>query len=95
MPLDVNVTSSPAGPDVNAAESLTLTCEVTGGTEEYSYQWSSNCTGNCFLTSQTTMSVSQEALQSIDSGNHTCAVMDSAGNTGSGSTIINTQGTTM
>ena len=91
--LDVAVISSLSGVEQNVAESLTLTCQAEGGTGIYSYQWSSDCTGDCFVTSQDTQTIAQDALHSTDSGNHTCTVTDSAGNAGSVTIQIQTGGT--
>ena len=90
--LDVSILSTTPGPVLNVAEPLTFACNVQDGTEEYSYQWSSTCTGNCFVTSQMSQSVTRDALLSSDSGNHTCTVLDSAGNSGSDSMTISVIG---
>ena len=90
--LIVEVVGTPMGPVVNAADSLTLLCRAAGGTNTYSYQWSSNCTGNCFVDGQTGHELIRDALRSTDSGNHTCVVTDDAGNTGSESIMIGVQG---
>ena len=59
-PTDLNVSILPvydAPPDVTlgedeyrAASLLTLSCQVTGATGTVSYQWSSNCSGDCFFS---------------------------------------------
>lgn len=90
--LYVAVQSNHPGQDITPAETLILTCQVEGGTGYYSYQWSSNCSGNCFVTNQTSMTVVREGLRSTDSGNHTCTVDDDAGNSGDGSVLINVKG---
>ena len=83
--LSVSVASVPVGPDINAAEFFSLTCQATGGTGVYTYQWSSNCTGNCFLNNinPITQTITRDALRSTDSGLYTCTVTDNAGNNGS------------
>ena len=90
--LNVTVMSSLSGVEQNVAESLTLTCQAEGGTGIYTYQWSSDCTGDCFVTNQDAQRVSRDALHSIDSGNHTCTVTDSAGNAGNDTIHIQTGG---
>ena len=94
-PISVNIVSRPSGPDINAAETLSLTCQASGGTGAYSYQWSSNCTGNCFLSSGNvvTQTVTHDPVRSADSGFYTCRVTDNAGNNGSNSTQIQVIGT--
>ena len=77
---------------ITAAQSLSINCEVFGGTGVYSYQWSSNCTGSCFITGQVSAEVMTNAARSSDSGVHSCTVSDDAGNSGSGSTVISVEG---
>ena len=93
-PISVTIASIPAGPEINAAESLTVTCQASGGTGTYNYQWSSTCTGGCFLNSGSTMtsSVTRNAARSSDSGLYTCTVTDNAGNSGTNSTEIEVVG---
>ena len=88
--LRVSIVSSAEGPEVNAAEYFSLSCQASGGTGVYTYQWTSNCTGNCFLNSinPSTQTVTHDALRSADSGYYTCIVTDNAGNNGSDSTQI-------
>ena len=82
------------GPEINAAEAVSLTCQASGGTGMYSYQWSSTCTGNCFLNdiNQNSNMIIRDALRSLDSGTYTCIVTDSAGNSGSNFTEIQVVG---
>ena len=91
MSLDVNIVSSLVTLDVTAADSLTLTCVVPGGTGEYSYQWSSCNT--CFGHNQTTPSILQSVLHSTDTGSYTCIAVDTAGNSGSESIDLVVKGT--
>ena len=90
----MTIVSIPSGPEINAAESLTLSCQASGGTGVYSYQWSSTCTGNCFLSSMNavTQTVSRDATRSADSGLYTCTVTDTAGNNGTDFTEIQVVG---
>lgn len=83
----MTIASTPQGQDINAAETLSLVCRASGGTGVYVYQWSSTCTGNCFLNNinPVTQTISQQALRSADSGVYTCTVMDNAGNNGTDS----------
>ena len=78
--IDVDYTSPPdfnGGPnDYRAASSVSLTCQVSAGTSE----WSSTCTGpgsNCFIyngdgTNKRDQDISRTTLRSTDSGMHTC-----------------------
>lgn len=44
---------------------------------------SSTCTGSCFVLQQTSSdTIMKDALHALDSGNHTCTVVDDFGNTG-------------
>lgn len=92
--LSVFIASMPVGPYINAAEFLFLTCQATGGTGVYTYQWSSNCTGNCILNNinPITQTITRDAVRSTDSGLYTCTVTDNAGNNGSDSTQVQVVG---
>ncbi len=89
-PISVDLVSRPLGPVISASESLSLSCQASGGTGAYSYQWSSTCAGNCFLNSNSvvTQTVTRDAVRSSDSGLYTCIVTDNAGNNGTNSTEI-------
>ncbi len=67
-----------------------LTCQVAGAIGAVNYQWSSTCSGDCFLLTQTTQSVIQGMFvrAGVDGGTHTCTASDSRGS-GSGSTVMN------
>ena len=82
------------GPEVNAAEALSLTCQASGGTGVYNYQVSSTCSGGCFLSNRVaaTRTVTRDAARSADSGLYTCTVTDNAGNNGTNSTEIEVVG---
>ena len=82
-PLDVSIAVSPSGVVHQASSSLNLTCGRSGQSNtQISYQWSSTCTGNCFVLGGRVSNLMQTALHSIDSGNHTCSVIDAFGNRG-------------
>ena len=79
----MSITGSPPGVIHQAAASLNLTCASSGRSDsQLTYQWTSTCTGNCFVLGSRTQTVMQPALHSVDSGNHTCTVTDSLGNQG-------------
>ena len=91
---ELNTTIISSRPDntYSAATDLSLECQVSCGIGGYSYQWSSDCTGDCFIASQNASLVSRSALHSTDSGNHTCIVVDGVGNMGSETMSINVVG---
>ena len=79
----MSITVSPLGVVHQASSSLNLTCGVSGQSNtQFSYQWSSTCSGNCFVLGGRVSNLKQTALHSIDSGNHTCSVTDAFGNRG-------------
>lgn len=92
--ISVNLVSRPVGPEVFAAGPLSLSCQASGGTGLYSYQWSSTCTGGCFLNSRNiiTSMVARDAARSADSGLYSCTVTDNAGNNGTNSTQVEVVG---
>ena len=61
------------GPNEYRAASgpVTVTCTAIGGTEDVSYQWSSNCTDCPFSTSKEG-EITRRAVHSGDTGTHTC-----------------------
>ena len=73
-----------------AASALTLSCEVEEVDEVgIIYEWTSTCSGNCFVRGGTTQTVSTRYLHSYDSGVHTCTVYDGKGCTGNATITIN------
>ncbi len=71
---------------------VTLTCQVEGATGTVTYQWTSTCTGQCFVlrSPQTEPSVTQDFLRAgLDDGTHTYTATDSGGGeTGSASFLM-------
>ncbi len=69
----------------NGSGPVILTCQVEGATGTVTYQWTSTCTGACFvLRSPQTDEVTQDFLRAgVDDGTHTCTATDSGGGTGS------------
>ena len=84
--------SVPSDSQVPAGSSLSLTCQAFEGSGVYTYQWFSNCSGDCLISGQMVQSVNRDAVRSTDSGNHTCSVVDDAGNSGSSSVFISITG---
>ncbi len=66
-------------PYFRIASSIVLKCVVPGSAGQVSYNWSSDCSGNCFVNGQTTRSVGTRILQPSDSGVHTCTARDFVG----------------
>lgn len=89
--------SQPVGPEVSAAEFLSLNCLASGGTGVYTYQWTSTCSGSCLLNSgnSITPTLTRDAARSADTGTYTCTVSDNAGNSGTNSTDVNVVGKIM
>ena len=73
----------PSPPYFRPATSVVLTCYVEGASRNVSYLWSSTNPNSSFVVNQTTSTVSETMLTSNDTGNHTCSVSDSDGNSGS------------
>lgn len=75
-----------------------LLCQIdtAGSTVPYgslTYQWTSTCSRECFILTQSTVaSVSTQYIKAVDSGTHTCTVTDSVGNRGNTSVRISTTG---
>ncbi len=94
--IDVNYTA-PGGfylkrPYYRAASSLTLTCKVQGLQGNLTYNWTSDCSGGCFSQGKSTQTVKKLALQSTDSGFHTCTVTVPGGCTGNATVEIKVTG---
>ena len=91
--LAVTIISNPAVPHFQAATALNLTCNVSGVFyPPLSYRWTSNCTGDCFVLERVASTISQMALRAIDSGAHTCSVVDAVGNVGMATFEMNVVG---
>ena len=81
-PLDF---THPSPPYYRPATSVTLTCQVYGGTGTIRYRWSSTGSGS-FASNSTAQIVSKNIITSSDRGIHTCTATDDDGNTGSNNT---------
>ena len=80
-------------PFYRAGSALTLSCEVEEVDEVgVIYEWTSTCSGNCFVRGGTTKTVSTRYLHSYDSGVHTCTVYDAQGYTGNTTITISVAG---
>ena len=67
-----------------AGETMTLTVEVTGGLEPYSYQWYKN---NNAIAGATEATYAKASTTTADSGTYKVVVHDVYGNIISGSTV--------
>lgn len=81
----------PSPPYYRPASSVNLTCRACGATGAVTYKWSSNCT-DCLTSTATTQNVTVSVLQANYAGEHTCTAVDSIGNAGSNSTVMNLTG---
>lgn len=91
--LEVDIAVNPPGLIKQASSSIKLTCSASGiFTAPLSYQWNSTCSGNCFVIQATEFNITKMSLHSIDSGNHTCRVVDALGNSGSSTVQIVVKG---
>ena len=80
-------------PFYQAGSALTLSCEVEEVDEVGAiYEWTSTCSGNCFVRGGTTKTGSTHYLHSYDSGVHTCIVYDAQGYTGNATITVNVVG---
>ena len=72
------------GPIYTPGSMVQLTCSAGGGFGPLVTNWTSTCTGSCFVLQQSTQdSIMTDILHSVDGGNHTCTVHDDVGNSGS------------
>ena len=83
QPLAVTIISNPTAPHFQVATAVNLTCNVSGVFyPPLSYEWTSNCTGDCFVLDRVVSTITQMALHATDSGTHACSVVDAVGNFG-------------
>lgn len=72
------------GPVYTPGLMVQLTCTAAGGFGPLVTNWTSTCIESCFILQEpTSSSIATNILHSVDGGNHTCAVQDDVGNTGS------------
>ena len=79
-------------PYYRAASYLTLTCIANGLQVYLEYNWTSNCTGECFTQENTNQFMQEAILKSTDSGFHTCTVTDAENCTGNATIEIRVVG---
>ena len=58
----------------------------------FTYQWSYECSGDCYVEGQTSKVASVRALRLRNAGRYTCVVTDAAGFVRNGSVSINLKG---
>ena len=93
--LNVLAFSSPSGPVHQAASQVNLTCQPI---DFYvppvrSVEWTSTCSGSCFVPGMSGSVITREALRASDAGVHTCTLIDALGNRGTGEVVVNVSGT--
>ena len=68
-------------------------CSVDGPYEAIDTTWNSTCSEDCFVLQQSAQQlIMKEVLHSVDSGNHTCIIVDDVGNVGSATIEIRVTG---
>ena len=81
------------GPVYSLGSTLMLMCSVDGRYGPINITWTSTCTGMCFVLQQSSqVLVTKNILHSVDSGNHTCMVVDDVGHIGSSTVEIRVEG---
>ena len=71
------------GPIYIPGSTLLLNCSADGRFGPVITTWTSTCTGSCFVLQESAQElIMKDVLHSVDSGNHTCTVVDDVGNTG-------------
>ena len=74
---------------------VALNCSADGRFGPVVTTWTSTCTGSCFVLAQSSQGlVRRDVLHAVDSGNHTCSVVDDVGNTGSATVEVQVSGRT-
>ena len=77
MVMITNVIEPNQGPDYAPGSTVQLMCSVDGPFSTVVLMWNSTCTGNCFVLQQSSLeSVMKDILHAVDSGNHTCTIVD-------------------
>lgn len=91
--LQTGIAVNPTGINRQASSSINLTCSVQGMfVAPLSYMWKSTCSENCFVLLATESTITKKSINSIDSGNHTCTVIDAVGNSGTSTIQIAVKG---
>lgn len=72
---------------------MRLMCSTDGRFGPVDTTWTSTCMGTCFVLQQSSQKlISKDVVHSVDSGNHTCTVVDDVGNTGNSTVEIRISG---
>ena len=95
FPIAVMIDSIPdQGPIYSPGSTVILICTADGQFGPVTTNWTSTCSGNCFVRQQSSQeSVMKEVLHSVDSGDHTCTITDDVGNTGNSTIEMLVSGT--
>ncbi len=79
----VSLILSNQGPIYDPGSMVQFMCSAGGGFGPVTTTWTSTCTGDCFVLQQATQEmITKDVLHVVDSGNHSCTVVDDVGNTG-------------
>ena len=77
------------GPIYSPGSTVLLTCSADGQFGPVLTTWTSTCMGSCFVLQQSAQeSIMKDVLHAVDSGNHTCTVVDDVGNIGNSTVEI-------
>lgn len=98
FPIPVTIADSlpDQGPVYSPGSELSLTCSADGRFGPFMTSWTSTCTGSCFVLQQSSQeTITTAVLHSVDSGNHTCSVVDDVGNTGYSTIEVQVSGLSM
>ena len=82
------------GPIYSPETTVRLTCSADSRFGAVNITWTSTCTDSCFVLQQSAQaSITRDILHSVDSGNHTCMVVDGVGNSGNATIEMRVSGT--
>ena len=88
-----NTIDSNQGPNYAPGTAVQLLCFADSQFDTTETLWNSTCTGNCFVLQQSSQPlIMKDILHAVDSGNHTCTIVDDVGNIGSATIEIRVTG---
>ncbi len=97
FPIPVTITGTGVldqSPLYTPGSSAQFMCSASGQFGLVVTTWTSSCTASCFVLQQSAQqSIMKDILHAVDSGNHTCTVVDDVGNTGSSTIELLVSGT--
>lgn len=93
MVMITNTIDPDQGPEYTPGSAVQLRCSVDGPFTAAVTVWNSTCSGDCFVLQQSAQEVIMKTIvHGVDSGNHTCTIVDDVGNTGSATIVIRVTG---